>query len=211
MTEMDYPLLASEYSDPQSLSYKKIRIVSGYIPPGGTYLDVGMGTGDLIALQAGKHAKIFGIDGNEHSVSLCRQKFGGDPDIGLFHGRIEDLQNICTEKFDCITCLDILEHIEEKEVIPALENIYRLMNDRGVFIFSGPGIFEKIRIACGRSPGHLHSHSSYGWMNVIRRAGFSVMSVQSVEFPVIHSTFLRKHVHLFGKCCIVVAEKKPSG
>ena len=75
LEKVNYTSLNSEYSDPTSLSYKKIRIVDGYIPNGRNYLDIGMGTGELISLRLGKHDKIVGIDYDETSVSICQKKF----------------------------------------------------------------------------------------------------------------------------------------
>jgi|WetSurMetagenome_2_1015567.scaffolds.fasta_scaffold126932_3 2-polyprenyl-3-methyl-5-hydroxy-6-metoxy-1,4-benzoquinol methylase len=206
--KVNYQSLKSEYSDPESLSYKKSRIVDEYIPDGGNYLDIGMGTGESIFLRLGKHDKIFGIDFDETSVSICKKKFDQYSDIKLMKAGINDIQTIFTEPFNCITCLDILEHIEEKDVAPALLKIKDSLNENGIFIFSGPGVFEKIKIFLGKSPTHLHSHSSYGWRNIIERAGFKILSIETVEFPIIHSNFLRKKIHLFGKCCIIVAQNR---
>lgn len=206
--KVDFKSLESEYSNPDSISYQKIRIVDGYIPNKGNYLDIGMGTGELISLRIGKHNKIFGIDYDDISVSICQKKFGQYSKIKLLKLGIGDIQNVFSEKFDCITCLDILEHIKEAEVAHALQNIYESLHNNGIFIFSGPGIFEKIKIYLGKSPTHFHSHSSYGWKKMIENAGFTIINIETVEFPIIRSNFLRKNLHLFGKCCIIVAQKK---
>ncbi len=208
LEKTSYSSLELEYSDPDSLSYKKIRLVNSYIPGGGNYLDIGMGTGELITLRIGKHEKIFGIDPDEVSLTICQKKFDQYNDVNLIKASIGDIQYIFNGRFDCITCLDVLEHINEIAVSSALQNIYKSLNEAGIFIFSGPGIYEKIRIFLGQSPTHLHSHSSYGWKKYIKRAGFSIINVESVEFPLIHSEFLRKNIHLFGKCCVIVAQKK---
>jgi 2-polyprenyl-3-methyl-5-hydroxy-6-metoxy-1,4-benzoquinol methylase len=207
LEKVDYTSLNSEYSDPTSLSYKKIRFVNTYIPNGGSYLDVGMGTGELLSKRVGKHQKIVGMDNDETSLMICQKKFADNYDITLVDAGIGDLKNRFQEKFDCITCLDILEHIEEKELIPSLQNIYNLLNENGIFIFSGPGIFEKIRIFFGRSPTHLHSHSPQGWKKYIETVGFKIVEVQSVDYPFIHSEYLRKKLPLFGMCCVIVAQK----
>lgn len=209
--KVNFKSLESEYADPESLSYKKIRIVDGYIPNGGNYLDIGMGTGELISLRIGKHDKIFAIDYDETSVLMCQKKFGQYSQINLKKSGISDIQNIFSEQFDCITCLDILEHIKEADVPPALLKIYDSLQKDGIFIFTGPGIFEKIKIFLGKSPTHFHSHSSYGWKKMISNAGFAIINVETVEFPIIQSDFLRRKVHLFGKCCIIVAQKKING
>jgi len=205
----DYESLHLQYRDPNSLMYKKLRIVDSYINGGETLLDIGVGIGELIELEKQKFRKIYGIDADEESVKICRKRFENDENIYIIDGNINDLENLFEDrKFDYITCLDVLEHIKVEECKKALNNIYNLLIDGGKFIFTGPGVFEKIRILLGRSPTHLHSHSSYGWKRMIERAGFDVINVETVEFPIIHSNFLRKRLHIFGKCCLIVAEKK---
>ncbi len=86
-----------------------------------------------------------------------------------------------------------------------LQIVSNLLSNDGTFIFTGPGIFDKIRIYLGRSH-HLHPHSSYGWKKIIKDASLRVCSVETVEFPVIHSEFLRRRVHLLGQCCLIVAK-----
>jgi len=205
----DYELLLLQYRDPNSLMYKKLRIVDSYINGGETLLDIGVGIGELIELEKQRFRKIYGIDADEESVNICRKRFESDENIYIIEGNINDLENLFEDrKFDYITCLDVLEHIKVEECVKNLNNIYDLLRDGGKFIFTGPGLFEKIRILLGRSPTHLHSHSSYGWKRMIERAGFDVMNVETVEFPIIHSNFLRKRLHIFGKCCLIVAEKR---
>lgn len=204
----NYKSLHSEYLDSSSLMYKKIRIVDSYMNGGDSFLDIGAGTGELIELEKHKFEKIYGIDIDEESVEVCYKRFEKNQNIYIIQSGIDNLKNLFEdEKFDCITCLDILEHIEVGRCRKALNNIYNIVKDDGKFIFTGPGVFEKVRILLGRSPTHLHSHSSYGWKRMIERTGFNVINVETVEFPILHSDVLRKRLHIFGKCCLIVAEK----
>lgn len=204
----DYESLLLQYRDPNSLMYKKIRTVDSYINGGETLLDIGCGVGELIELEKQKFRKIYGIDIDEESVKICRKRFENYENVYIIKASINDLDTLFKDmKFDYITALDVLEHIPVEESEKALKIIYNLLKDGGKFTFTGPGMFEKIRIALGRSPTHLHSHSSYGWKKMIEQAGFDVIRVETVEFPIIHSDFLRKKLHVFGKCCLIVAEK----
>jgi 2-polyprenyl-3-methyl-5-hydroxy-6-metoxy-1,4-benzoquinol methylase len=208
----DYKHLGSQYDDPRSLMYRKLRLVDSFVEGGDKLLDVGVGTGEWIDLEKDKFKVIYGLDVDTDSIDICRKKFLGRKNIHLINCDLRSLNNsFDIGDFDYITCLDVLEHIPESAVREVLHCIYSLMRPDGRLIFTGPGIFEKARIALGRSPTHLHSHSSYGWQSLLRKAGFEIIWTESVEFPVIHSDVLRKQAHLFGKCCVIVAEKTHGG
>jgi 2-polyprenyl-3-methyl-5-hydroxy-6-metoxy-1,4-benzoquinol methylase len=209
---VDYEHLGSQYTNPESLMYKKLRLVDSFVDDGYKLLDIGVGTGEWIDLEKDKFKIIYGIDVDTGSIDICRKKFSGRKNIHLINCDLGNLSNsIDIRDFDYITCLDVLEHIPESAVREVLHGIYSLMRPGGRLIFSGPGIFEKARIALGRSPTHLHSHSSYGWQSLLRKADFEIVRTESVEFPIFHSEVLRKQVHLFGKSCVIVAEKVYGG
>lgn len=205
---VNYASLQLEYLDPNSLVYKKLRIIDNYMDKSHSLLDIGVGTGELIKLEKQKFDLIYGIDVDEESAEACIELFEKEDHIRILHGNIDILDSSLSNiKFDYITCLDVLEHIEMNSCGEYLTKIYNLLEDEGIFLFSAPGIFEKIRIFMGKSPTHLHSHSSYGWKKMIQEAGFNVLSIETVEFPMIHSDFLRKNIHIFGKCCLIVSKK----
>lgn len=205
---VNYTSLGLEYLNPNSLGYKKLRIIDNYIDKSYALLDIGAGTGELIELEKQKFDIIYGIDIDEESVKVCTELFKKEEHIRILNGSIDIMESsLANIKFDYITCLDVLEHIEMNKCGEYLKKIYHLLEDDGIFLFSAPGIFEKIRIFMGRVPLHLHSHSSYGWKKMIQEAGFNVLTIESVEFPIIHSNFLRKKMHLFGKCCLIVSKK----
>lgn len=202
-----YVSLSEQYQDPKSLMYKKIRLVDSKISPGNCLLDIGVGVGELIELEKKKFKEIHGIDLDQESINICRKRFNDEKNVFLALKDLNKIEISFKDNFDVITCLDVLEHVKEKDCEELLDKIYELLRSGGIFIFTGPGIFEKIRISLGRSPTHLHSHSSYGWQKIIKKAGFELVSVETVEFPILNSEILRKKIHLFGKCCLIVAKK----
>lgn len=48
---VNYTNLRLEYLDPNSLGYKKLRIIDNYIDKSHALLDIGAGTGELIKLE----------------------------------------------------------------------------------------------------------------------------------------------------------------
>jgi ubiquinone/menaquinone biosynthesis C-methylase UbiE len=204
----DYRSLISQYADPSSLMFKKLRLADSYITGGRNLLDFGVGTGELINLERQKFSTIFGVDSDERSIKICEDRFEKDKNIRVCQNNGSDLVKVFGDtRFDCITACDVLEHVQLRESKTLLRGFYTLLDVGGKFVFTAPGMFEKIRIRFGRSPTHIQSHSSYGWSKLIRSAGFQPISVESVEFPLIHSPVLRKRLHIFGQCCVITARK----
>ena len=204
----NYVLLAKEYGDPRSLSYKKLIILDKFVEKGNKLLDIGIGVGEWIELEKYKFDLVYGIDNDANAIEICNRRFIRDKNIFIKQGSMENVNELVDEgPFDCITCLDVLEHVDLNKAKLSLDLIYDMLEEDGTFIFSGPGIFEKIKIFLGKSPSHIHSHSSYGWKKLIEESGFSVSMVETVEFPIFKSDLLRLKLHLFGKCCIIIAGK----
>ena len=204
----NYDALKTQYSDSSSLMYKKLRIVDSYINEGNNILDIGIGVGELIDLEKTKFKYLNGFDVDPESVDFCNKRFRIYDHIKIQLGDLYDLEKLIKGiKFDCVTCLDVLEHVNEDICLKTMKSIYKFLNEDGMFIFTGPGMFEKVMIKLGRSP-HIHSHSSYGWERMLKKSNFKIVSVESVEFPLFNKNqFMRKNFHIFGKCCLIVCKK----
>lgn len=88
------------------------HLVSSFIPPGGSVLDVGCGASGLVAwlLEAGFDAR--GIDTSAPTITAARQFFerrGLDPTrIGVDNTRALVARG---EQVETVTCMDCLEHV----------------------------------------------------------------------------------------------------
>jgi len=207
--KIDFNCLQSQYENNKSQDYKKIVLVDSYIQPASVLLDIGSGTGSFLELVEKKFQFIFAVENDEQALTLLRNKFSNKSKIKIIPQSITELFKDDTNFlfFDTITCLDVLEHISLEECQFTIKKIFEILKPNGFFIISVPGIFEKIRIYMGKSPTHLHSHSSYGWAKMLQNAGFKILIIQTVEFPLIDHILFRKYLHLFGKCCVIVAVK----
>ena len=210
MTEkIDFIQLQSQYENPHSQNYKKIQLVNSFIYPDESLLDIGSGTGSFIELVHDKFQEIYAIEQDPLALGLLQKKFSSNPKIHIIPQQIVDFFGDKNNKsrFSTITCLDVLEHLSLEECQQTIHSLFKILEPGGLIIISVPGIFEKIRIILGRSPTHLHSHSSYQWAGFLKDAGYEIVSIQTVEFPFTDHIFLKKHLHLFGKCCVIVAVK----
>lgn len=185
----DYQSLVRQYADSRSLAYKKLLLVESHFTAGMNLLDLGTGPGELIELEKPKFDTLYSIDSDEESLRICRRRFKNDKKIHLVQGSGTDITGLFqSTRFD--------EHVELKHCAELLDTFYHLLDFDGKFVFSGPGIFEKVRIRFGRSPTHIQRHSSCGWSRLTRSAGFQPISVESVEFPLIRSSVLKKRLHI---------------
>jgi predicted TPR repeat methyltransferase len=201
--------MSSCYTIPDSLHNKRLELVDSYIAGGRNLLDFGTGTGELIKREEHKFDNLYGVDSDEESITICRNRFKGDSKVHIIHDHGKNL-DICLPdiRFDYITACDVLEHMKLGDSVQVLKLFYDLIKLRGTFIFTGPGVFEKAKIGLGRSPTHVHSHSSFGWAKLIRQGGFEIVKVEAVEFPLYDNAVLRNRLHVFGRCCVITAEKR---
>jgi ubiquinone/menaquinone biosynthesis C-methylase UbiE len=191
-----------------SLDYKKYDVLDRYITGGDAFLDLGSGTGDLLELEKDKFNTLFGLDEPGPYLDICRKRIKHYKNVHIIEADIQYLANVVDRQYDCIAASDVLEHVDLEACMKVLRDIHHLLKSNRRFIFTAPGFLEKIRIQLGISPWHKHCHSSYGWMALIKQAGFHVIAVETVEFPLVHSDLLRRKLHLFGRCCVIVSEKK---
>jgi len=76
-----------------------------------TVLDIGCGNGALTYDVAKKAGQVVGIDLNEKSISLARQRYSRG-NIGYICGNV--LNDLPDERFDVVILSNVLEHIDER-------------------------------------------------------------------------------------------------
>jgi len=165
-----------EYLDPRSLMSRKMRIVDSNIRGGnGILLDIGMGTGELIGLELPKFGMLHGIDIDEESVRMCKERYASNERVVVQKASLLELkERFKPHMFECVTCLDVLERLEQIEARLGLEQIKGTIKGDGELIVTVPGITDRFGIALGRAPLHKHAHSSYGWARPLREAGVQI-------------------------------------
>ncbi|MCK5082007.1 MAG: glycosyltransferase, partial [Candidatus Omnitrophica bacterium] len=106
--EEHFDKIAPDYDDwkrKNSYYYSTIKaFISRIIPPGSNVLEVGCGTGDILASMA--PARGVGIDISKKMVELASEKY---PRYTFIHSPIENLE--LEEKFDYIVMVDVVDHV----------------------------------------------------------------------------------------------------
>lgn len=81
------------------------------VDEGDTVLDIGCGNGALTYDVAKKAGQVVGIDLNEKSISLARQRYSRE-NIEYICGNV--LNDLPDERFDVVILSNVLEHIDER-------------------------------------------------------------------------------------------------
>lgn len=108
-----------------------------WLPPETTaLLDVGCNVGDFLT-ECARHypgMRLSGIDVNAEAVAKARSRLPS-ADLHVLEG--ESLP-FADSSFDCVTCIEVLEHIPEDERVAAVREMHRVLRPGGLFLLRVP-------------------------------------------------------------------------
>jgi SAM-dependent methyltransferase len=111
--------------------------VSDFIPrPPGSLLDVGCNVGAWLEECAGRYPgiRLAGIDINESALEVARARL---PAVELHRSGAETIP-FADETFDCVTCVEVLEHVPV-ELRPAVfREMHRVLKPGGLLLLTVP-------------------------------------------------------------------------
>jgi ubiquinone/menaquinone biosynthesis C-methylase UbiE len=119
---------------------KKIKneIVMNWIKPGIKMLDIGCGTGELMANAAGAGAHVTGIDISEGMLKVARRWFEDLALRGretLYHASVTELDELFPgNAFDVITSTLVFSELYPAERIWAMNELHRILKPSGVLV-----------------------------------------------------------------------------
>lgn len=141
-------------------------------------MDFGSGNGQMLSFLASKinFKKIYGIEYSQKGIDICKSTISGvfvKKDLTK-----PNLNKIINEKFDVITCCDVLEHLDNPESV--INNAFDLLKKDGQFFITLPGgpmtEFDK-------SIGHRMHYSPSSLTNLLYRTKFKNFKVKTIGFP----------------------------
>jgi SAM-dependent methyltransferase len=138
----------------------------------GTVLDIGCGVGYFLSKAEKRCSKAYGIEPNKNLSRFIRKKFSSS--VIIFEIWAQELNNL-EEKFDNITMIDVLEHIEYDE--ENIKAIFNQLNDKGRFILVVPAhkILFGIR---DENAGHYRRYAKYELITKLQENGFNIIKLR---------------------------------
>lgn len=106
--------------------------------PVGRYLDYGCGRGHLLRQMAPLSTEFYGADNSPETVARVNAHFIGAP---RWRGCIElsGLPSVLAdESFDLVTCLEVIEHLDDTTLGETLDELARVLAAGGYIVVSTP-------------------------------------------------------------------------
>lgn len=146
---LPYNWLEKPYSIKWAHKFGLISIILKFIQSGDRVLDVGCGDGWHSSMIAEKGAIVTGIDYSERAIGFARLI---NPASTFDIGSATTLP-YPDKSFDVVTCIQVLEHLDQTSVDQALAEFKRVIKDKGRIIISVPSILRPL------SKAHLRHYT----------------------------------------------------
>ncbi|MFZ6846312.1 bifunctional 2-polyprenyl-6-hydroxyphenol methylase/3-demethylubiquinol 3-O-methyltransferase UbiG [Undibacterium sp. RuTC16W] len=127
---------SSEFRPLHEINPLRLEWINSRIPLAGkTVIDVGCGGGILAESMAKKGANVTGIDLSEKALKVA-DLHGLESGISVRYEKIaaEDMAARETERFDVVTCMEMLEHVPDPASV--IQACYRMVKPGGHVFFS---------------------------------------------------------------------------
>ncbi len=127
----------SEFAPLHQINPLRLEWINGQAPLAGRQvLDVGCGGGILADSMARKGATVTGIDLSTKALKVAQLHAleAGTPNIQYREVPVETLAAEAPERFDVVTCMEMLEHVPDPGSV--IQACHRLVKPGGMVIFS---------------------------------------------------------------------------
>ena len=193
--------LAREWWDPtgqlhtlHDINPVRLNYINNNVLLDGRYvLDVGCGGGILTEALARKGARVLGLDASESVIRVARQHARESGlEIEYSVGSLEDFATENTNRFDVITCMELLEHVPDPEAL--LRSCVRLLRYNGHLVLATINRNLKSYLSAilsaeylfGLLPKGTHNYADFirpselnRWL---RKANFKVLDIRGMRY-----------------------------
>ncbi|MDO8638256.1 MAG: class I SAM-dependent methyltransferase [Candidatus Daviesbacteria bacterium] len=179
--EQYYGMFFERYSYKEMLPYYRfflgwIRFLDKFLPlkkgKDKKVLEIGCGIGAFAKILNERGFKVNATDVSPFIVERARQIH---PSINFELLDIEkDIKT--NRKYDYIFAFEVVEHL--RSPVKALKNIKKILNNKGILIFSTPFPTKEMLA----DPMHINVHPSQFWLSLGEKIGYKSVEVKYVSF-----------------------------
>lgn len=140
----------------------------------GSILEIGAGQGALAARLAVETPCYLGLEPDERSVDVARQRLRGCAGMELRTSRWEDLS--IDKVFDLVVACEVLEHLDND--VEALTSWRSCLKPGGALVLSVPAHRRRFG-AADALVGHVRRYDAVDLRQALEQAGFEVLRFES--------------------------------
>lgn len=159
-----YSGLGSHRNDFRNLNLH--RLIASMVR-GASVMDIGCGSGALLTILRRRGHRVHGLEPNSALAHAARTR---DPDLRIYE-HTGEMVNALGRRFDTITMIDVLEHIEDDR--SQLARIHAALEPGGQLIVLVPA-FQALYGKRDRRNGHFRRYSKRELVSKLRDAGFVI-------------------------------------
>ncbi len=153
-------------------------------------LDIGCGSNGRVMEAAFKYnCRFTGIDLSNGMLNIARQNY---PGTSFIHG--DFIKWLPSEKYDLVIAWDSLFHTPRKLQEKATHKMCRLLNDKGVLLFTAGGIDDERK---GEMEGVEFEYGSLHfqqYLNIMEEMGCRIILMEKDQHPLDHMVFLGQKI-----------------
>jgi ubiquinone/menaquinone biosynthesis C-methylase UbiE len=174
------------YKSRNKFYYNRLsKVLKELINPNSTVLDIGCGTGTLLASINPKLG--VGVDISRNMIRIAKQKYRDRKNLSFVEGDAEFLP--LNKKFDYIVMIDLIEHLDD--VFNTFENLQRYCSPKTKIIISSINplwsvplhVLEKLNL---KMPEGVHNWISIEDIkNILTPTGFDIVKTRHELFSLI--------------------------
>jgi 2-polyprenyl-3-methyl-5-hydroxy-6-metoxy-1,4-benzoquinol methylase len=160
---------------------------AGCVRSGAKVLDFGCGVGFLAPYLMARGLRYHGCDRNLSLLKRARELYEKEAswaEVTQYSTNYPDAY------FDIVTCVEVLEHVWDKELVVTVQEVFRLTKPGGVALFTVPNAenLDRAQTYCPFCNSafhyrqHLRSLDADLLASLIRKAGFQVRFCEALSF-----------------------------
>jgi SAM-dependent methyltransferase len=152
-----------------------VRAIEPYLPRSGRHLDAGCGHGALVHLLGERGFDSYGFD---VSAWMIEQARAHAPELATHFAKGDLEHEIPFDgPFDCITCVEVLEHLEDPR--GACARLVERLTPDGCLVLTTPNLAPSIPWfdVVAADPTHINVHEPEWWRDVLQGVGLDVERV----------------------------------